>query len=624
MLSLTRDVTSLLKAWIKVQQLREDQGSHLCGAETRKRKKDVTVWIPISGLVKGMKRSQISVLGDGTKSMNEVFGDPCPGISKRLKVSYILTDASISPESSNKQISIQSRAASAEVHHATFAEHEAVVLRRRSRKTEHIINSPESTRSKIQSFASALTAETLEIALPLFMPFLGLNDRVQCRLVCNVWRDIIEDWGVATTIDSSDPSFPTFTRPFFRGILSHSHSGLHSLFLSGFCVIDKTDFHPSIPHLRSLRTLDISHCRELDDSTLQLLATHCHTTLQVLYMKGVRKITDDGLLAICQACHHLRVVDASSNMEITDRSGVAIGQNLGMLEAIYMRDNYKITNATIESITNNCKQLSQLSLWGCIGITKLNESTQMSSWTKSHLAVLNLWGCHNLQDNVANTFMGMKNLRTLVVSECFRLSDDFVVSLPDVRNVLSSDALKFFSLVLQQSVCKWVPGLQHFHLRYCKMLSDVSIYAISRVMQSMYSLDLSFCTKPSARAIADLLEERADTLFELRLLHCHQLNILGTPDRNRGEETMGMASALILKSLRSTSATNCLCVLDARHCTGQQRQNRRNASAEPSRSSFSSLMADMSFEEKSPAFFTRAVRWDAAVESSLEEHFSLV
>ncbi len=124
-----------------------------------------------------------------------------------------------------------------------------------------------------------------------------------------LWRHIVRDWGVAVTIDNNDPSFPTFTRPFLRGILSHSYSSLQSLFLSGSEDLQQSDLHPSIPHLRKLRSLDISRCIQLDDSTPHLLSQHVSDTLKVLYIKGLRNVTDDGVISIATSCFKPKVLE---------------------------------------------------------------------------------------------------------------------------------------------------------------------------------------------------------------------------------------------------------------------------------------------------------------------------
>lgn len=44
------------------------------------------------------------------------------------------------------------------------------------------------------------------------------------------------------------------------------------------------------------------------------------------------------------------------------------------------------------------------------------------------LVILNLWGCHNLNDEASHSLNDMPNLKSLIVSECHRLTDRFVVS----------------------------------------------------------------------------------------------------------------------------------------------------------------------------------------------------
>jgi hypothetical protein len=466
----------------------------------------------------GMKRATIAL--GGMQSMNAVFGDPCPGTSKRLHVHYLVRE-----EDKHNTDDPVSRAASSELLYMSFAEHERVVLQRRvtlyqedsvlkraaaraaakKSQTQALLfdnDQPEKVQAPIDKHDSnddnnddddettlmtarrmgrtqsisdfvedcildeikpsasisrlggsqawqeespspggsalisspsrkwRLRSATSEIVLPVVMPFLKVRERVQCREVCRLWRHIVRDWGVAVTIDNNDPSFPGFTRPFLRGILSHSYSSLQSLFLSGSEDLQQSDLHPSIPHLRKLRSLDISRCIHLDDSTLHLLSQHVSDTLEVLYIKGLRNVTDDGVISIAKSCSKLKVLEVSY-IPITDQAGIAIGEHLTNLRAIYMRDNYLLTNRSIDVITEKCTRLEQLTLWGCTRLQHLSfdQPDKSSAFTSGNLVLLNLWGCHSLKDNAAIALAGMSStLRTLIVSECHRLTDAFVVS----------------------------------------------------------------------------------------------------------------------------------------------------------------------------------------------------
>lgn len=479
----------------------------------------------------GMKRSKICIL-DGMmqqQSMNSVFGDPCPGTSKRLYISYsvIENDGNEQQQQDGKEFSKRSllsmaAAAAAPIHHVSFAEHEKVILNlmNRSNQYQDVDNEEDNNNNNnlpdsiddhnsddafqrgrrppppiatVASIARSdnspwrLRATSSEIILPLVMPYLQIKERVSCRLVCRVWKNIIREWGVATTIDVQNTTAiyscsvnnnnnsnnnngysynnNYYSRSFIRGILKHSYSALHTLFLSGLQDLNgPCDLHPSIPHLRKLSCLDISHCIQLGDDTLTLLSLYCRATLQVLYVKALPLVTDVGMLAICQACRELQVLDISHLHALTDQTGMAIGQHLYKLRALYMRDNYKITNSSIDLITTrtaargapscggggggSVAMLETLTLWGCMRLKHLNFGTAAPTLppatlstiggggggntitsSGAKLVTLNLWGCHSLTDDWASALSGMHNLKSLVVSECHRLTDAFVVSI---------------------------------------------------------------------------------------------------------------------------------------------------------------------------------------------------
>jgi hypothetical protein len=394
---ITRDVGPFLRALLIAARTREEQveqdvdkhrrDTHNYSVEGNERsassKIDESTSIPqivrFKPTVGGVTKPFIFLLGNGGKlAMNAVFGDPCPGTSKRLTVHYVVSEKSVT-----------------EIYHTSFAEHEKVILRRRLRpavaqasgkleepqqtlvpvhgslegsqsivefappiqqtsqeesRNESDVTSP---RQLLPSSPWRLRSAVSEVILPLVLPFLQLQERVDCRRVCCVWKHIVRDWGVATTIDSNDKNITNFSRPFLRGILLHSYSSLHSLVLDGFESLQKDDLHPAIPHLRKLQCLDLSRCHRLDDSTMTLLSVHVHSTLQVLYIKGLERVSDVGVKAICRCCSKLEVLDLSY-VPITDEAGIDI-QNLPQLRALFMRDNYKLTDKRY--VTMRCRAI---------------------------------------------------------------------------------------------------------------------------------------------------------------------------------------------------------------------------------------------------------------------------
>lgn len=391
-LPFTRNVTKFVRDLLQ-------QGETTTGETTTKTKTATCeAGIAVSAFQDGMKRSTIPL---SIQSMNAHFGDPSPGISKALRIRYSVTSGN-----------------DTEIHEERFAEHEQVILRRYPKiiavDDEIIVMNNDTITPRLN-----LTTSVSELVIPMVMPFLEVRQRVQCQLVCKIWKQLIH--GVARTVDCQDTAFVRFTQRTLQGLLSHSIDSLEYLFLSGMSSLDPQVLSNCLPHFRKLRALDLSHCHLVDDNLLSLLAKH-GTTLRVLYLKGLRKVTDQGLVALATQCLNLQVLDLSNVTAITDQGMIAVGQHLTKLRALFLRDNFRLTNASIDLVVRNCHELEQLTFWGLIRLESL-EKVRL----KSSCVVLNLWGCYGLTDGAAESVADMVNLRSLVVGECHRLTDKFVV-----------------------------------------------------------------------------------------------------------------------------------------------------------------------------------------------------
>lgn len=579
-------------------------------------------------------------------SMNGAFGDPIPGVSKRLHVHYSIC---VGPETAltgnEMKESISESLYHWETYVASFSEHESKISLRchhaldratkprnntlvmsgidssdndQTGSTEFNTKTPisiahgaEEAAGSDQNLQKKFISATLETALPLLLQYITIVDRVQCRLVCSSWRKTIQDWGIASVIDDTDvKTFPLNCnrRRILRGLTQQSYYSLHTLSLCNTPEIETSDLHPVIPFLHKLRSLDVSRCKNLNDTTLSLLAQYLHVTLEVLYLKGLRQVSDEGIVAIAQACLNIQVLEISY-IRITDNAGTAIGENLTKLRALFMRDNYLLTNQSIDVITQRCRQLAQLTLWGCIELDHLScgpndavidsspnqlptslldpmKVTGMLSCTQTNLVSLNLWGCHRLSDETAKQFRNMRQLKTIILSECHQITDNFVCVLAML-----------------------VPKLHHLHLGYCKRITDNSINAIATHMKDLYSLDLSFCTRITISSISSLLQQRSNSLVELRLKQCRQLEI-GIPLLSLYDENAyGPDGWKILDIIESNDNSCCLSILDVRFCGSCNETFLSNGGYHPN-DPFVLGMTRFDFHQKVPGFFVRPTRWN--------------
>eukprot|EP00956_Cyclotella_meneghiniana_P004010 scaffold4865_cov83-Cyclotella_meneghiniana.AAC.8 len=612
-------------------------------------------------------------LMDG-KSMNSIFGDPCPGTTKLLRVQYLFHDYISSTDSTHDTNNKEKFSlATSRVYTSTFAEHDRILLRRQdalfrvlsdaqledqekhnqppldnpentSSNTDHLYNTMGLQHSSnLQSTSSELPSphhtkqNTSELTLRLVLPYLTVRERAKCQLVCSSWRCIVLYVGIAVSIDVNDTSlFPKVTtnvsrsniaslspfvppspavpnensegtsntsRALLRGLLTHSHSSLESLVLNDYLPLRPVvDLNPTLPHLRKLKRLDISRIPTVTDETLNLISTFIGERLEVLYMKGLSNITNTGVVQLVEACTNLRVLDVSHLHQLEDEAGIAIGRHLPNLEVFHARDNYRWTNKSIDLITANCKRLVQATFWGCIQLSSLQVSnpnqaptdtlptmlSSISNQTNTKLILLNLWGCHGLQNSSAALISSLIHLRSLCVSECHKLSDDFVIG-----------------------IAQSLHHLVHLQLRYLRRITDDSIEVISSTLPNLYSLDVSFCTKLTIEAIAKLLRERSESLAELRLFSCRQLN-LDTTTNTGARISSGRRLAQALRSIRQCSI---LSVLDLRKCHDQMTMVRDEL--------FLRDMLALGFIEELRGFFSRPAVCSENVTNHLAETLHL-
>mmetsp|Transcript_5555 Transcript_5555/g.8540 ORF Transcript_5555/g.8540 Transcript_5555/m.8540 type:complete len:295 (+) Transcript_5555:3-887(+) len=262
-------------------------------------------------------------------------------------------------------------------------------------------------------------------------------------------------------------------------------------------------------------------------------------------MKDCRGVSDDGIVQLVRSCNRLKVLDISHMHQLTDKSGVAIGQNLTELETFHGRDNYKVTNNSVDVIFQNCKKLVQATFWGCIKLTHVGPGavTTPPDLSPNNLVLLNLWGCIGLTDDCVARLSTLTNLRSLCVSECHKLTDKFVL---DITQTL--------------------PQLLHLQMRYLKRITDESLNAISVRLSELFSLDVSFCTKLTVVGLNELLMG-CRTLSELRLYSCTQLNVEGGQVTDGGgNSTRTGGGRQLVQALRHSS----LAFLDLRRCQQHQ------------------------------------------------------
>lgn len=139
-----------------------------------------------------------------------------------------------------------------------------------------------------------------------------------------------------------------------------------------------------------------------------------------------------------------------------------------------------------------------------------------------------------------------------------------------------------------------MPQLQHLHLRYLRLISDVSINAIASGLPSLSFLDLCFCSLVTPPSLRNLLELRKFTLTELRLCACTQID-----DRGLKQLTGAITRESVINMLDVRQCSEAAIANDVVHIL---------------------MSAPLLFDQAVPALFARPARWNDDVRMRLVEH----
>jgi hypothetical protein len=163
-------------------------------------------------------------------------------------------------------------------------------------------------------------------------------------------------------------------------------------------------------------------------------------------------------------------------------------------------------------------------------------------------------------------------------------------------------------------------------MRYCKRLTDNAVNIITNSMCNLYSLDLSFCTRVTVSSIFKLLDIRFDSLSELRLKNCSQLDIATQSNlsaRQRVPVSVGGTDGRIITNAIRSHADHCLSILDMRECVGVIQTSGTSVVGYSDKDPFVMRLRALGFEQRVSGFFYRPARWSSVQRHLVEEMQSI-
>ncbi len=313
--------------------------------------------------------------------------------------------------------------------------------------------------------------------------------------------------------------------------LMHGVTNLESLNLSG--CYNLTDlaldgaFNRDVP---SLKRLNLSLCKDVSDSSLGRIVTHCKN-LEVLDLGGCTKVTNTGLFFISVGLKNLKQLNLRSCRQISDHgiahlAGVAeetspdgtkvTGAAASTLVDLGLQDCQKITDESLRHVSLGLRRVRRINLSFCVSIT----DTGVKSLARlPDLVELILRSCDNVSD-LGMGFLcedgGPRCLRSLDVSFCGGVGDAglklIAAGLPSLQSLcLTTCGIGDEGL---RRASQRLTDLRELSIGQCPRVTDEGLRAVAAGLARLSSLDLYGCPKVTEETL-----DRLKRMPEMRNLN---------------------------------------------------------------------------------------------------------
>lgn len=193
--------------------------------------------------------------------------------------------------------------------------------------------------------------------------------------------------------------------------------------------------------LQSLESLNLNGCQKISDTGIEAITSCCPQLKSFLIYWNVR-ITDRGLQHIVRNCKHIIDLNISGCKNVSDRGVQLVAENYPELESLDLTRCVKLTDDGLKSLLHKCLFLQSLNLYALSSFT--DEAYRKISLL-GHLKFLDLCGAQNLSDEGLFCISKCKNLVSLNLTWCVRVTDKGVISI--AKGCTSLEFLSLFGII---------------------------------------------------------------------------------------------------------------------------------------------------------------------------------
>ncbi|KAJ8382052.1 hypothetical protein SKAU_G00028300 [Synaphobranchus kaupii] len=242
----------------------------------------------------------------------------------------------------------------------------------------------------------------------------------------------------------------------------------------------------------NLQYLSLAYCRRFTDKGLQYLATGkgCHRIIY-LDLSGCTQISVEGFRFIAMGCSLLQHMEFNDIPTLTDSCVLAMVSKCRSLNAVSVLDAPHLTDSALKAVAEGCK-LSRIRVEG-------NSHMTDTSWkafcrNSPGLKHISAADCRGLTDNGMKSIGSLKNLISLNIADCVRVTDLGLRCLaegpsgPRIYELNLSNCTRISDVSLMR-IAQRCTSLTHLSLCSCDQLTDTGIEWLGAV-SSLISLDL--------------------------------------------------------------------------------------------------------------------------------------
>ncbi|GJT44202.1 F-box protein isoform X1 [Tanacetum coccineum] len=193
--------------------------------------------------------------------------------------------------------------------------------------------------------------------------------------------------------------------------------------------------------LQNLEHLNLNVCQKVSDNGIEAITAASPSLRKISIYWNVR-VTDVGISHLVKNCKHIVDLNLSGCKGISDKGLQMVADNYRHLESLDITRCIKITDGGLQHVMVKCSGLKSLNLYALSSFT--DEAYKKISLL-AHLEFLDLCGAQNLSDEGLFCIAKCKNIRTLNLTWCVRVTDVGVIAIAE--GCTSLEYLSLFGIV---------------------------------------------------------------------------------------------------------------------------------------------------------------------------------